>query len=26
MVRALGKLLDIPAEILVQPYETRSAA
>lgn len=26
MVRALGKLLDIPAEILVQPYGTRSAA
>lgn len=26
MVRALSALLDIPAEILVQPYETRSAA
>jgi HTH-type transcriptional regulator / antitoxin HigA len=26
MVRALSTLLDIPAEILVQPYETRSAA
>lgn len=26
MVRALGKLLDIPAEILVQAYPTRSAA
>ena len=26
MVRALGTLLDIPAEILVQPYGTRSAA
>jgi HTH-type transcriptional regulator / antitoxin HigA len=26
MVRGLSALLDIPAEILVQPYETRSAA
>src|ERR1700741_1883915 len=26
MVRALSGMLDIPAEILVQPYETRSAA
>lgn len=26
MVRALSALLDIPAEILVQPYETRAAA
>lgn len=26
MVRALSRMLDIPAEILVQPYETRSAA
>lgn len=26
MVRALSTLLDIPAEILVQPYEMRSAA
>jgi HTH-type transcriptional regulator / antitoxin HigA len=26
MVRALSALLDIPAEILVRPYETRSAA
>ena len=26
MVRALSRLLDIPAEVLVQPYETRSAA
>lgn len=26
MVRALSALLDIPTEILVQPYETRSAA
>ena len=26
MVRALSALLQIPAEILVQPYETRSAA
>ena len=26
MVRALSALLDIPAEILVQPYHTRSAA
>jgi len=26
MVRALSALLDIPAEVLVQPYETRSAA
>src|SRR5438270_8069680 len=26
MVRALSALLDIPAEVLVQPYETQSAA
>ena len=26
MVRALAALLDIPAHVLVQPYETRSAA
>jgi HTH-type transcriptional regulator / antitoxin HigA len=26
MVRALSALLDIPADVLVQPYETRSAA
>jgi HTH-type transcriptional regulator/antitoxin HigA len=26
MVRALSALLDIPTEVLVQPYETRSAA
>jgi HTH-type transcriptional regulator/antitoxin HigA len=26
MVRALSALLQIPAEVLVQPYETRSAA
>ena len=26
MVRALSRLLDIPADVLVQPYETRSAA
>jgi HTH-type transcriptional regulator / antitoxin HigA len=26
MVRALSRLLQIPAEILVQPYDTRSAA
>ncbi len=26
MVRALGALLDIPTEVLAQPYETRSAA
>lgn len=26
MVRALSTLLGIPAEVLVQPYETRSAA
>ncbi len=26
MVRALTALLDIPADVLVQPYETRSAA
>jgi HTH-type transcriptional regulator / antitoxin HigA len=26
MVRALGKLLNIPLEVLAQPYETRSAA
>jgi hypothetical protein len=26
MVRELSVLLDIPAEILVRPYETRSAA
>ena len=26
MVRALSRLLDIPAEILVQPYATRPAA
>ena len=26
MVRALSALLDIPTDILVQPYETRSAA
>jgi HTH-type transcriptional regulator/antitoxin HigA len=26
MVRALSALLQIPAEILIQPYETRSAA
>ncbi|HZS81540.1 MAG TPA: hypothetical protein VFA50_01615 [Stellaceae bacterium] len=26
MIRALSKLLDIPADILIQPYETRSAA
>ena len=26
MVRGLSALLDIPVEILVQPYETRSAA
>jgi HTH-type transcriptional regulator/antitoxin HigA len=26
MVRALSKLLELPAEILVQPYETKSAA
>lgn len=26
MVRALSTLLDIPAEVLVQPYETLSAA
>jgi HTH-type transcriptional regulator/antitoxin HigA len=26
MVRALSSLLQIPAEILVQPYQTRSAA
>jgi HTH-type transcriptional regulator / antitoxin HigA len=26
MVRALGSLLDIPAEVLVKPYATRSAA
>lgn len=26
MVRAIGKLLNIPLEVLAQPYETRSAA
>ena len=26
MIRALSKLLDIPADILIQPYDTRSAA
>ena len=26
MVRALSALLDIPPEVLIQPYETRSAA
>lgn len=26
MVRALGKLLDIPADVLIQPYRMRSAA
>jgi HTH-type transcriptional regulator / antitoxin HigA len=26
MVRALSTLLDIPTDVLVQPYETRSAA
>jgi len=26
MVRALSRLLDIPAEILIQPYEIGSAA
>ncbi len=26
MVRALSRLLDIPPEVLVQPYETRPAA
>ena len=26
MVRALSALLDIPVEVLVQPYETKSAA
>jgi HTH-type transcriptional regulator / antitoxin HigA len=26
MVRALSALLDIPTDVLVQPYETRSAA
>jgi HTH-type transcriptional regulator/antitoxin HigA len=26
MVRELSALLDIPADILIQPYETRSAA
>jgi HTH-type transcriptional regulator / antitoxin HigA len=26
MIRALSKLLDIPAEVLIQPYDTRSAA
>ncbi|HUI16188.1 MAG TPA: helix-turn-helix domain-containing protein [Alphaproteobacteria bacterium] len=26
MVRALSALLDIPADVLVRPYETRSAA
>ena len=26
MVRALSRLLDIPADVLVQPYETRTAA
>lgn len=26
MVRALSKLLDIPTDVLAQPYETRSAA
>ena len=26
MVRALNALLHIPAEVLVQPYETQSAA
>jgi HTH-type transcriptional regulator/antitoxin HigA len=26
MVRALSALLDIPVDVLVQPYETRSAA
>lgn len=26
MVRALSSLLDIPTDVLVQPYETRSAA
>ena len=26
MVRKLGELLDIPVEVLVQPYQTRSAA
>jgi HTH-type transcriptional regulator/antitoxin HigA len=26
MVRALSRLLDIPAEVLVQPYVTRAAA
>jgi HTH-type transcriptional regulator/antitoxin HigA len=26
MVRALSALLDIPTEVLVQPYETRTAA
>jgi len=26
MVRALGALLDIPVDVLIQPYETRTAA
>jgi HTH-type transcriptional regulator/antitoxin HigA len=26
MVRALSKLLDLPTDVLVQPYETQSAA
>jgi HTH-type transcriptional regulator/antitoxin HigA len=26
MVRALSKLLDLPTDVLVQPYETKSAA
>lgn len=26
MVRALSKLLDLPTDVLIQPYETKSAA